>query len=61
MAHHVVTQRRKGSAGKLAWFEPGSLVAVRGPYTLVDPPPTGDRFLHPTRLWNAESFRLELG
>jgi len=61
IARHDGVQRSKGSRGKLPWFEPGSQLAVRGPYTLIDPPPTDDRFLHPTRLPNAASFLQELG
>lgn len=58
---HSAVQCNKGSRGKLPWFEPGSQLAVRGPYTLIDPPPPDDRFLHPTRLPNAASFLQELG
>jgi len=61
IARHDSVQGSKGSRGKLPWFEPGSKLAVRGPYALVDPPATGDRFLHPTRLPNAASFLEELG
>lgn len=61
IARHSRVQRSKGSRGKLPWFEPGSQLAVRGPYALTDPPPSGDRFLHPTRLPNAASFLQELG
>jgi hypothetical protein len=61
IARHSAVQRSKGSRGKLPWFEPGSQLAVRGPYTLIDPPPPDDRFLHPTRLPNAASFLQELG
>jgi hypothetical protein len=57
---HNSVQRSKGSRGKLAWFEPGPMLAVRGPYTLTDPPPVNDRFPHPTRLPNALSFLQEL-
>jgi hypothetical protein len=60
IARHNGVQRSKGSRGKLPWFEPGSRLAVRGPYALIDPPPTDDRFLHPTRLPNAASFLQEL-
>ena len=45
IARHGAVQRSKGSRGKLPWFEPGSQLAVRGPYALIDPPPTDDRFL----------------
>jgi hypothetical protein len=61
IARHIAVQRSKGSRGKLPWFEPGPQLAVRGPYTLADPPPWGERLLHPTRLPNATSFLQELG
>ncbi len=61
MQRHGLTQRGKGSRGKLPWLETtGAGVTVRSPYVLADAPAWTTSPVHPTRFPNASSFLREL-